>query len=81
MINIVITDRAKLKYELLQHLSEEVEKNISDNINSYNDKYKDHYIQIETIDSIQDIHNSELKTWTLNQALYDSLILRYNKHS
>lgn len=77
MINIIIKDGLKKEYEILSNLADKLESHIAGNISSYNDKYPDHIILIETLYPGFNVENS-FKGWTLNQALYDSLIIRYN---
>ncbi|MGG7468761.1 hypothetical protein [Chryseobacterium arthrosphaerae] len=78
MISIIIKDGFKREYEILTNLQDELEKHIANNINIYNDKYPDHIIAIETLHTSFNVQSSIFAKWTLNQALYDNLILKYN---
>lgn len=78
MISIIIKDGLKKEYEILSNLADKLESHIAGNISIYNNKYPDHIILIETLYPGFTTEKSIFRGWALNQALYDSLIIRYN---
>lgn len=76
MIHIIIKDNKNKVFEILKNLREETELLICQNINTINGTTPN--IQIETY--VDDIETYWIeKGYTIEQSLYDRLILDYNQ--
>ena len=78
MIHIIIKDNKNKVFEILKNLREETELLICQNINTINGTTPN--IQIETY--VDDIATYWIgKGYTIDQSLYDRLILDYNQQN
>ncbi|EKT4500011.1 hypothetical protein SL054_002492 [Flavobacterium psychrophilum] len=78
MIHIIIKDNKNKVFEILKNLREETELLICQNINTINGTTPN--IQIETY--VDDIETYWIgKGYTIDQSLYDRLILDYNQQN
>jgi hypothetical protein len=78
LINILLRDNRNKICSKILSLREETELLISGNINAINQKNGNADININTIDfgfSTKDLEN---QGWTIDDGLYDKLIIQYN---